>query len=368
MKFKVLFVLEHFYPYIGGVETLFLSLTTALVGQGNEVKVITTKHDSSLPTYELINGVEVERIKVYNRFLFTFLGIFRIYKNCDKYDIIHTTTYNAALPAYICAKLRSKKIVVTWHEHWGKLWFKLPYLNSIEKYGYYLYERLIYKLNYNKIIAVSEFTKETLLEGGKPNDNVITIYNGLDYKRIEETNYNKSKSLHSSDRYVIFVARLGVSKGIDLLLESLPKMLSSYPDLKLKFVIPTVPAKLYKKIIQIINLLERKENIELYHNLEKEVLLSLISNAEFIIIPSYSEGFCFVAAEAVALNVPIVHSGKGALGEVVSGRNINYGSIVSNSLYNGLLLGIENKFDYKEKKLFHLSDSIEKYMDVYRRL
>ena len=38
---KILFVLENFYPNIGGVETLFKSLTEQLVREGHEVMVIT---------------------------------------------------------------------------------------------------------------------------------------------------------------------------------------------------------------------------------------------------------------------------------------------------------------------------------------
>ena len=39
-------------------------------------------------------------------------------------------------------------------------------------------------------------------------------------------------------------------------------------------------------------------------------------------MPSYSEGFCFTAAEAVAMKIPLIHSGKGALKEVVAGKQL----------------------------------------------
>jgi glycosyltransferase involved in cell wall biosynthesis len=46
---KILFVLEHYPPYIGGAETLFGLLADQLVKHGHKVRVITTRFRSNLP-------------------------------------------------------------------------------------------------------------------------------------------------------------------------------------------------------------------------------------------------------------------------------------------------------------------------------
>ena len=55
---RILFVLEHFYPYIGGVEQLFWQLSKSLVARGHEVKVITTRFDKKLSKTQGVLPVE----------------------------------------------------------------------------------------------------------------------------------------------------------------------------------------------------------------------------------------------------------------------------------------------------------------------
>ena len=70
---NILFVVNHFYPYIGGAEKLFFELAVRLVEKGNQVSVVTTQHDNQLPRSEKVKGISVFRIPCRNRFLFTFL-------------------------------------------------------------------------------------------------------------------------------------------------------------------------------------------------------------------------------------------------------------------------------------------------------
>ena len=139
---KILFILELYYPNIGGIEKLFKSLAEKLVEQGYEVTVITTRFRKDLPVREEINGVHIKRLRMSSRFLFTFFGVFSMLKEARHCDIIHTTSYNAAFPARIAGWITGKKVIITFHEVWGKLWFRLPYTNSISKILYYTYEKL----------------------------------------------------------------------------------------------------------------------------------------------------------------------------------------------------------------------------------
>lgn len=59
---RILFVLEHFHPYIGGVEYLFWQLSKSLVSQGHEVMVITTRFDKKLPQRDRNEGIDIYRV------------------------------------------------------------------------------------------------------------------------------------------------------------------------------------------------------------------------------------------------------------------------------------------------------------------
>ena len=71
-------------------------------------------------------------------------------------------------------------MVITFHEYWGKLWFQLPWLNPISRFLNSAFERMLVKLSFKKIIAVSDYTKEALLEAGVAHDQLertITVSN-----------------------------------------------------------------------------------------------------------------------------------------------------------------------------------------------
>ena len=62
MKMKILFIVDFFYPHVGGVPTLFLNLTKEMVGKGHDVTVITT-HANGTRDHEIYQGIKIYEIK-----------------------------------------------------------------------------------------------------------------------------------------------------------------------------------------------------------------------------------------------------------------------------------------------------------------
>jgi len=122
---KILFVLENHYPKIGGVETLFKDLTDVLAEEGHTITVLTNRSPSeNLKAKESYHpNLTIIRKTLYNRYLFTFFAWIPAFFLARKHDFIHTTSYNAALPAYIAGFLSRKKTIITFHEVWAKMWF-----------------------------------------------------------------------------------------------------------------------------------------------------------------------------------------------------------------------------------------------------
>ena len=358
---KVLFVLEHFYPYIGGAEKLFYVLSTNLVRQGYEVVVVTTLFDKKLPKTETHKGVKIIRINCFNRFGFTFLSIPKIIQNAKGCHLIHTTTYNAALPAILSGKLTGKPVFVTFHEVWAKLWMRLPFTSFISKNVFYYFEKLLLNLPFHKFIAVSEFTKTKLIEHGIPKNKVESIYNGIDYDSYKDYKHNVPDLF----TYTYF-GRLGISKGLDLLIPAAAEFRKTQPDSKLKLIIPKSPKGVYEKVRKLISYNDLEEYIEIHHNLSKERLYEELLNSSCVVIPSYSEGFCFAAAETVALGVPIISSDLGALKEVVSGKYIKMREQSVGGLKDALIRAYQEQWNVDPIRYFHLEETIDRYMEIYK--
>lgn len=362
---KFLFVLEHYEPYLGGAEKLFRQVTQLLVQQGHEVQVITTLYRPDLPLKETIGGVNIHRVKCYNRFLFTLFSLPALWKTAKEADFIHTTTYNAAPPAWLVAKLRRKPVIITYHEHWGELWFKLPFLGRWQKLLFFAFEWLISRLPFDHYVAVSEATVDSLLTAGISASRISRIYNGINYNDYSPASVTKDEYFS-----VVFVGRLGVSKGLDLLIPAWGKFSQKHLDKRilLRLVVPTYPAAFWLRIQDLVAIHCQTDTIELLHELPREELVKTMQRSHALAIPSYSEGFCFVAAEAVALGVPIISSGKKALSEVVSGPYITMEEHTIEALVRALEQAIENEWQERPVREFSLLEAGEHYANLYQRL
>ena len=178
---KILFVCENYYPHYGGAEVLFKNVAEGLIKRGNRVAVITTKLPGT-KSREEINGVKVYRINCFNsRYFFSFLSIPKVLKLARRADLIQTTTFNGAPPAWLAAKITKKPVILTVHEVWIGKWKGVTSFSGIKATLHDLLERMLYILPFNKYICVSHATKKDLLKHGVQSEKAVTIYNGLDY-------------------------------------------------------------------------------------------------------------------------------------------------------------------------------------------
>lgn len=359
---KILFIVEHYYPYVGGAEELWKSLSEALVREDHEVKVITTLYNKKLSAREVVNGVDIIRLNVGNRFGFTFFSIPVCIKWARWADIIHTSSYNAALPARFAAWATATKSVITFHEVWGKLWFSLPFLTYVERVSFFLFEKFLLSLRFDRFVGVSKYTYESLISSGVAAQRSTYIYNGLEYSEFKKY---KSEKENTEDFTFCYFGRPGVSKGLELLIPAFVALCDKESNLRMKMIISKKPAKVYRWIIRELKNAGKIDRVDFFHNLTREELLSEVSRSSAVVIPSHSEGFCFVAAEAVALEVPILSSGKGALVEVVGGNYLEVLDHTVDSWSLGMLKSKSGKWKFKQPIKYKLEETLTTYLELY---
>ena len=362
---KLLFVLEHYYPHVGGGETLFKLLTEKLVSEGHECHVVTCRLKGT-KKFEKINGVHVHRVNVphwKDRYWFTFFAIPTVLRLARKCDIIHTMTYNGALPARFASKLLEKPSVITVHEVLGDLWVNARIMTGPVGMVHRFFEEIIIFLNFSRFVAVSEYTKKSLVREGVSASKVSVVYNGVDYNFFDPKKVRK-KALKRKEFTYLYFGRTGVVKGPEYLIKAVPKIRDMIPGSKL-ILITNLKEGRGKYIQSIIDDLDVKDSIINVSQVPRKELPSYLMSADCVVIPSLREGFGFNAAEACALGIPVVATRAGALPEVVSGKYIFIRPKNPEDIANAVLSVKNGKYRKTKLKKFTLEDFYKGYKEVY---
>ncbi len=232
---KVLFVLENYFPFIGGAEVLFKNLCEGLVGRGYDVTVITSRLPQA-PYDEVVNGVQVLRVKTPHkgsRYWFTFLAIPPALRLAKKFDIIQTTTYNGAFPAWLAAKLTGKKCVITVHEIIGSGWKDMQGMNRLTAWLHRILEWLIVALPFDRYMSVSKYTAGRIEKYHIDTKKISVSYNGIDYDFFDISRADRPhirEMLNVKDNFVyMYFGRPGISKGVEHLVAAAPLISRDIP-------------------------------------------------------------------------------------------------------------------------------------------
>ena len=379
---KILFVCENYLPHLGGAEVVFKNLAEGFVKLGHEVSLITHRIKGT-KRYELMGGVKVYRVNCFrSRYFFSFLAIPKVLKLAKKADVIQTTSFNGAPPAWLAAKLIKKPVVITVHENWINKWSKVTDLSKISCFIHNCLEKMIYTLNYDRYICVSQATRNDIIKDVIKNKasekKAITIYNGLDYRLWNPDNFDGNKvreQLDIKDRFVCFSwGRPGMSKGFEYLIEALPEISAQIPNSILLLMLGSIEThrQRYEKLLQLIKKLAQRHQLEnrikIIPSVPYEQLGSFIAAADCAIVPSVSEGFGYSAIEACTMNIPLVSTNVGSLPEVVSGKFVLVNSKNPDALAEGVIKIKEKKYTSTPLKKFTWERAIQEYLNVYGEL
>lgn len=153
-------------------------------------------------------------------------------------------------------------------------------------------------------IALTQFARQKFIEGGFPPEKIIVKPNFVAFDPgVGE----------GSGNYALYVGRLSVEKGLDILLKAWEQLDEKLP---LKIVGNGPWAD------RVIEATKQYPNIEWLGRLPMSEVYDLMGQAKFLVFPSkWYETFGRVAVEAFAKGTPVVAADVGAIAEVVeSGR------------------------------------------------
>ena len=377
---NILFVCENYLPHYGGAEVVFKNLAEGFVKQGHNVALVTRRLKGT-KKYEKINGVKVHRVKSLNtRYFFTFTAIPKVLKLAKHADIIQTTTFNGAPPAWLSGKIRKKPVFLTVHEIWVNKWKQVTNLGKLSCFIHNLLEKAIYSLKFTKYLAVSEATRQDILRS-KPNmqeNKTKTIYNGVDYDFWDPKKFDGKiegekikKKLGIEDKFVYFSwGRPGTSKGFKYLIEAVPRIAQAIPGSILLLMLGSADKhpRQYKQLMKIIKdlKLEEKGQIKIIPSAPYNELGNYLMAADCVVIPSIAEGFGYTTAESCALGRPTVVSNVGPLPEVASGKFTLVEAKNLEAIAEGVVKIKNKEFNETPLKKFLWKDAIESYLQSYK--
>lgn len=211
------------------------------------------------------------------------------------YDVIEADhmPYLQLFPLRIVASIRRVPLVVTWHEVWGRNYWR-EYLGPAGLIGAFV-EWCATKLP-TTIAVVSEGSAQRLRDMRVPESKIVVVPNALDTRALNAV----VPSTTAFD--VISVGRMMAHKRIDLILEALAQV----PSLTLG-VVGSGPER--ERLFQQVSDLGLTERVTFLGDIEDhDELLSLVKAATVFALPSEREGFGIAVAESLGLGTPVITS------------------------------------------------------------
>lgn len=362
---RVCFVLEHYYPHLGGAETITRGMTSWLVKLGCEVKVITS-NSGGIEGRSMHDGVEVFHFPWPSLFGHPLPSLKDMREAVEWSDVVHTTTYTAAPKALEAARRFNKPCLLTVYEALGKKWFWVE-KNYVKASLFFCFERYVLKKKFSLYHAISRATRSDLIESGIPGSSITTIYPGL------RTEFNgrdsASDPTDGASKVFLFFGRPGKTKGIFLLYDAIKKAIEQIPDeFRFDFILsddPLIEKNRLKRLVERDGLGGR---VVIRDSLPAGELIKAIKGSFCVIVPSITEGFGFSAAETCALGKPVIVSDAGSLPEAVSGSVIFFQNRSSEDLARKIVIATRGEFATVADKRFDWRESTQQLLVAYEGL
>ncbi len=376
-------VTHTFLPHVGGIERVVYEQCKRLMQKQFEPLVVT--HRNYTDKNYVFDGIKVrcyDSVNIGFRLgipyaipqitsLKTFL------ESVKSSDLIHVHghPYLSSLIAAKIARRYGKPLVLTQHNtfiEYNNFWDMVEKLNDLAIGKQALREA-------DKIIVVSNATKNYVLSLGAAPEKIRVLHNGVDVNRFRpltevKDEMRKKLGISKDASVVLTVRRLVYKNGIDTLIESAKVAVKKNPRLVF-LVVGKGPD--FEKVKEKIEELGMQGNFRLTGFISDGDLPFYYNVADFFVLPSKSgEGLPLVALEAMACGVPVVATNVGGISEVMEegcGKLVPPNS--PDSLAEAILefshsdlLSLKNNLRKMVEQRYSWDRNVEKLIEIYEEL
>ncbi|MFN7472593.1 MAG: glycosyltransferase family 4 protein [Roseiflexaceae bacterium] len=310
---RVLVALTYYRPYTSGLTIYAERLAVGLAARGHHVTVLTSQYDSSLPREEVLHGVHVVRVPVAARIskgviMPTFgLEATRLTLSHDVLSL-HMPQFDAPGLA-LRGRLLGKPVVLTYHCD-----LQLPpgAFNRIVDKVVQVANNAAGSLA-TKIVAYTEdfASHSPYLSSFKSKVEIIPP--PVEIPDASPADVEAFKQRYNLTGPVIgMAARLAAEKGVEVLLDAMPKIIAAHPDARVLFAGPfeqVLGEEAYAR--RLAPLFEKyRNNWTFVGTLSQRELATFFHVCDVVTVPSLNstESFGLVQVEAMLCGTPSIAS------------------------------------------------------------
>ena len=383
VQIKLCIVTHTFLPHVGGIERVVNEQSKRLLQKNFDPTVVTNRIGT--PKHYVVDGVNVEcyeslntgfRLGIpYSIPTVPSFGTFLKAVKSSKIVHAHGHPYLTSLIAAKLAKRYKKPLVLTQHNTFIEY---ESFFDNVERLNDLVVGKETLK-DANKIITVSNATKDYVLSLGAKPKKVEVMYNGVDLVRFrplagKKEEMRKKLGIPQNSKVVITVRRLVFKNGVDTLIECANIAVKKNPNITF-LVVGKGPDQ---SSVQIrAQQLGIENNFRLTGFVKDEDLPIYYNTADFFVLPSKSgEGLPLVALEAMACGLPVIATDVGGIREVLMEK---WGKLVAANhpelLAKAVLEFANEDFSSRRKELrafmeekFSWDKNVERLVEIYEEL
>lgn len=281
--------------WAGGGEVYMFELAKRWVKMGHTVTLFCGQNiREKLPDTEDIDGIKIYRKGGrYTLYLWACFYYFKFLRH--KCDVV--VDVQNGIPFFTTLYSRKPKIGIVYHIH-GKQFF-MELLFPLNLVGYAI-EKVIFPFFYQntKIIAISDTTRQELLELGFNKKNIEIVYCGIDKKQPHES--TPGKFIHPT---ILYLGRIKKYKRVDFLIKIMPLILAVVPQARLIIAGWGTEAS---TIADMSMRSRERRKVKLIGPVTEGEKRKLLSKAWVFVNPSIGEGWGISVIEANMQGTPAV--------------------------------------------------------------
>ncbi len=302
---RVLYFVERFWPFIGGVEVMTARVLPPLARRGIEITIVTSQDDLELPERDRIDGVEVRRLPFGDAVRTSNLDaviemrqrIGALPRREVQPDLVHMVFTGPGIYFPVTtAHISPAPTLLSFHGSWP--------LADLERHS--LLRQAIGISAWLTACSDSALADLRALGQGIENRS-STILNGLD------PSFEPSE-LRFDPPVLFCAARLVPEKGLDIAIAALALVREQFPTARLRLA---GEGPLRPELERQAAVLGVADSTEFLGARSPDEIATLVDSATVVLVPSRLEGFGLIALEGMLGLRPVVAARTGGLPEVL---------------------------------------------------